>query len=81
MLQVPHHGEDPDEAALPADYRTIVVIVRAVGGPVQVRAVGEELGLEVVVRGKLESLRAKMTELVGRGSLHKRPDGRFTARP
>jgi hypothetical protein len=48
--------------------------VRAADGPVQVRAVGEELGLEVTVRGKLEPLRAKMTKLADRGWLHKRPE-------
>jgi hypothetical protein len=42
--------------------------------------VGEELGLEVTVRGKLAPLRAKVTELADRGWLHKRPGGRFTAR-
>jgi hypothetical protein len=47
---------------------------------VQVRLVGEELSLEVTVRGKLEPLRAKMTELTDRARLHKRPDGKFTAR-
>ncbi|WP_405607647.1 hypothetical protein [Streptomyces sp. NBC_00076] len=61
------------------DYRKILAIVRA-DGPVQVRAVGEELGLQVTVRGKLEPLRAKMTKLADRGWLHKRGDGRFTAR-
>ncbi|MGW1784546.1 hypothetical protein ACWCQQ_36340 [Streptomyces sp. NPDC002143] len=54
--------------------------MRAADGPVQVRAVGEELGPEVTVRGKLEPLRAKMTKLADRGWLHKSPDGRFTAR-
>jgi hypothetical protein len=80
VLLIPHRGESGDEAALPADYRRILAIVRAVGGPVQVKAVGEELGLEVGVRGKLEPLRAKMTRLADRGWLHKRPDGKFTAR-
>ncbi|WP_406465086.1 hypothetical protein [Streptomyces sp. NBC_01622] len=80
VLLIPHRGETGDEAALPADYRKILAIVRAADGPVQVRAVGEELGLEVTVRGKLEPLRAKMTKLADRGWLHKRPDGRFTAR-
>lgn len=46
----------------------------------QVRGVGEELGLEVTARGKLEPLRAKLTKLADRGWLHKRPDGRFTTR-
>ncbi|GAB2712282.1 hypothetical protein [Kitasatospora kifunensis] len=80
VLLVPHRGECPDESALPGDYRRILSIVRAVGGPVQVRAVGEELGLEVEVRGKLEPLRAKLVKLADRGWLHKRPDGKFTAR-
>ncbi|MFG3215915.1 hypothetical protein ACGF7X_40230 [Streptomyces tendae] len=80
VLLIPHRGEAQDETALPDDYRRILQIVRAGDGPVQVRAVGEELGLEVAVRGKLEPLRAKMTKLADRGWLHKRPDGRFTAR-
>ncbi len=67
-------------AAPPADYRKILAIVRAADGPVQVRAVGEELGLEVTARGKLQPLRAKMTKLADRGRLHKRPDGRYAAR-
>ncbi|MFF8193539.1 hypothetical protein ACF05L_22430 [Streptomyces bobili] len=80
VLLIPHRGDDPDETALPDDYRKILAIVRAADGPVQVRTVGEELGLEVAVRGKLEPLRAKMTKLADRGWLYKRPDGRFTAR-
>ncbi|MER7942678.1 hypothetical protein [Streptomyces sp. NBC_01422] len=80
VLLIPHRGEAPDETALPDDYRRILRIVRVADGPVQVRAVGEELGLEVAVRGKLEPLRAKLTKLADRGWLHKRPDGRFTAR-
>ncbi|WP_032769576.1 hypothetical protein [Streptomyces sp. CNS654] len=80
VLLIPHRGESGDEAALPADYRRILAIVRAAGGAVQVKAVGEELGLEVGVRGKLEPLRAKMTKLADRGWLHKRSDGKFTAR-
>lgn len=46
-LLVPHRGETTDEAVLPADYRRILAIVRSAGGPVRVRTVGEELGLEV----------------------------------
>ncbi|MFF3787817.1 hypothetical protein [Streptomyces sp. NPDC001933] len=80
MLLIPHRSESPDETALPGDYRKILAIVRGVGGPVQVKGVGEELGLEVTARGKLEPLRAKLTKLADRGWLHKRPDGRFTAR-
>ncbi|MEV1084018.1 hypothetical protein AB0I98_38375 [Streptomyces sp. NPDC050211] len=81
VLLIPHRGDSLDETALPGDYRRILAIVRAAGGPVQVRAVGEELGLEVAVRGKLEPLRAKLTKLADRGWLHKHPDGRFTPRP
>lgn len=80
VLLIPHRGDDPDETALPDDYRKILAIVRTADGPVQVRTVGEELGLEVGLRGKLEPLRAKMTKLADRGWLHKQPDGRFTAR-
>jgi len=79
-LLIPHRGEGLDEAALPGDYRKTLAIVQAADGPVQVRAVGEELGLEVAVRGKLEPLRAKMSKLADRGWLHERPDGRCTAR-
>ncbi|WNM30047.1 hypothetical protein RKE30_06335 [Streptomyces sp. Li-HN-5-11] len=52
-------------------------------GPVQVRAVGERLGLglDASVHGKLEPSRAKTTKPAARGRLHKRGDGRFTARP
>ncbi|MEU8877867.1 hypothetical protein AB0D24_43400 [Streptomyces javensis] len=80
VLLIPHRGETDDEAALPADYRRILTIVRAGGGDVQVKSVGEELGLEVGARGKLEPLRAKMTKLADRGWPHKRPDGKFTVR-
>ncbi|MER7672401.1 hypothetical protein ABTY61_28625 [Kitasatospora sp. NPDC096128] len=38
MLLIPHRGESPDEAALPADYRKILAIARAADGPVQVFA-------------------------------------------
>ncbi|MET9909557.1 hypothetical protein ABZZ74_22610 [Streptomyces sp. NPDC006476] len=55
--------------------------MREADSPVQVRAVGERLGLDASVHGKLEPLRAKMTKLADRGWLHKRPDGRFATRP
>jgi hypothetical protein len=45
-----------------------------------VRQVGEELGLDTGVRGKLEPLRGKLRKLADRGWLHKRPDGKFTVR-
>ncbi|WP_409470341.1 hypothetical protein [Streptomyces sp. HC307] len=37
VLLVQHRSETDDEAALPADYRRILAIVRAVGGMVQVQ--------------------------------------------
>jgi hypothetical protein len=80
VLLIPHRGDGLDETTLPGDYRKILAIVRAADGPVQFRVVGEELGVEVGLHGKLEPLRAKMTKLADRGWLHKRPDGRFTAR-
>ncbi|MCX5602820.1 hypothetical protein OOK29_32225 [Streptomyces phaeochromogenes] len=70
-----------DEGVLPGDYRKTLAIVREADGPVQVRAVGERLGLDASVRGKLEPLRAKLAKLDDRGWLHKRGDGWFTARP
>jgi hypothetical protein len=81
VLLIPHRSDAAEEGALPGDYRKILAIVREADGPVQVRAVGERLGLDASVRGKLEPLRAKMTKLADRGWLHKRGDGRFTARP
>ncbi|MFJ8028634.1 hypothetical protein [Streptomyces sp. NPDC096311] len=81
VLLIAHRSDAADEGALPGDYRKILAIVREADGPVQVRAVGERLGLDASVRGKLEPLRAKMTKLADRGWLHKRGDGRFTARP
>ncbi|MFF5362750.1 hypothetical protein ACFY4I_25715 [Streptomyces scabiei] len=81
VLLILHRNDAADEGALPDDYREILAIVREADGPVQVRAVGERLGLDASVRGKPEPLRAKMTKLADRGWLHKRPDGQFTARP
>jgi hypothetical protein len=71
VLLIPHRSDAADEGALPGDYRKILAIVREADGPVQVRAVGERLGLDTSVRGKLEPLRAKMTKLADRGWLHK----------
>ncbi|MEU8694072.1 hypothetical protein [Streptomyces sp. NPDC048665] len=79
VLLNPHRSETRDEAALPAGYGKIPAIVRAADGPVQVRNVGEELGLQVTVRGKLEPLHAKMTKLADRAWPGRRGDGRFTA--
>ncbi|MEU8711947.1 hypothetical protein [Streptomyces sp. NPDC048663] len=45
--------------------------MREADGPVQVRAVGERLGPETSVRGKLEPLRAKTTKPADRGWPHK----------
>jgi hypothetical protein len=80
VLLVPHRGPGVDQDALPPDYQRILAIVRGAGGPVAVKQVGEELGLEVAVRGKLEPLRGKLSKLAGRGWLRKLPDGRFTTR-
>ncbi|MEU2744323.1 hypothetical protein ABZ656_56240, partial [Streptomyces sp. NPDC007095] len=62
VLLNPQRSDAADEGALPGDYREILAIVRKADGPVQVRAVGERLGLDASVRGKLEPLRAKMTK-------------------
>ncbi|MFB9393045.1 hypothetical protein ACFPM3_18220 [Streptomyces coeruleoprunus] len=78
---VPERAPGVQESALPAEYQRILAAVRAVGGPVATRQIGEVLGLDAEVRGKLEPLRGKLTKLAERGWLHKQPDGKFTARP
>ncbi|MFJ3779832.1 hypothetical protein ACIPX0_50070 [Streptomyces sp. NPDC090075] len=70
VLLIPHRGDAADEGGLPGDYRKILAIVREADGPVQVRAVGERLGLDASVHGKLEPLLAKMTKVAARGRLH-----------
>ena len=80
VLLMPHCGRGVDVDSLPPDHQRILAIVRGAGGPVMVKQVGEELGLEVAVRGKLEPLRGKLSELAGRGWLRKLPDDRFTTR-
>ncbi|WJV44783.1 hypothetical protein [Streptomyces flavofungini] len=67
VLLIGHRSENPDESALPKDYRTILQLVRDADGPVQVRAVGERLGPDASVRGMLEPLRAKLNRLAGGG--------------
>nr|WP_280720290.1 hypothetical protein [Kitasatospora sp. MAP5-34] len=80
VLLVPHRGPGVAQDALPPDYQRLLAIVRDAGGPVATKQVGEVLGLQVAVRGKLEPLRGKLSKLAGRGWLRKLPDGRFTAR-
>ncbi|MFC5666294.1 hypothetical protein ACFP3U_25380 [Kitasatospora misakiensis] len=80
VLLIPHRGPGMAQDVLPPDYQRILAVVRDAGGPVSTRRVGEELGLEVAVRGKLEPLRGKLSKLAGRGWLRKLPDGRFTTR-
>ncbi|MET9914850.1 hypothetical protein ABZZ74_50715 [Streptomyces sp. NPDC006476] len=65
VLLIPHRSDAADEGALPGAYRKLLAIVREADGPVQVRAVGERLGLDASVRGRLEPLRAKMTKPAG----------------
>ncbi|MFF2996924.1 hypothetical protein ACFVTC_20535 [Streptomyces sp. NPDC057950] len=45
VLLIPQRVDAADEGALPGDYRKILTIGREAGGPVQLRAVGERLGL------------------------------------
>ncbi|MBM7443231.1 hypothetical protein [Streptomyces sp. HB132] len=75
---VPDRAPGLEESALTPDYQRILAAVRQAKGPVATRQVGEALGLDTGVRGKLEPLRGKLTD---RGWLHKRPDGRFVLRP
>ncbi|GAB2458960.1 hypothetical protein [Streptomyces incanus] len=70
VLKVPHRSEVADAAALPGDYQRMLQIVKAAGGPVMVKDVGAELGIEVAVPGRLEPLRGKLAKLAARGWLH-----------
>lgn len=81
VLLVPHHGPGTGEEVLPPDYQRLMKIVRDAGGPVRVKDVGIELGLEVEVKGRLEPLRGKLSKLAGRGWLRKLADGRFQIMP
>ncbi|MEV5010912.1 hypothetical protein [Streptomyces sp. NPDC055692] len=78
---VPDRAPGVEDGVLPAEYQRILAAVRQVAGPVATRQIGEVLGLDTGVRGKLEPLRGKLTKLADRGWLHKRPDRKFTARP
>ena len=80
VLLVPHREGGMDETVLPPEYQHILAVVRQAGAPVATRTVGEALGLDTGVRGRLEPLRGKLTKLAGRGWLRKLPDGRFTVR-
>ncbi|MFI7130577.1 hypothetical protein ACIBQ1_33150 [Nonomuraea sp. NPDC050153] len=81
MRLVPDSAPGVEDAALPPEHQRIMAAVRQAAGPVATRAIGEMLGLDTVVRGKLEPLRGKLTKPADRGWLHKRPDGTFTVRP
>ncbi len=65
----------------PTEYQRILSAMWQAAGPVTTRKIGEMLGLDSEVRGKLEPQRGKLKKLADRGRLHERPDGKFTARP
>ncbi len=80
VLKVPHRSEVAGASALPGDYQRMLQIVKEAGGPVMVKEVGAELGIDASAPGRLEPLRGKLSKLAGRGWLHKLPNGTFTAR-
>ncbi|MFE0062290.1 hypothetical protein [Streptomyces sp. NPDC059003] len=81
VLLVPNREAGMSEDTLPPDYQQIMKIVRNSGGPVRVKEVGTELGLEVEVKGRLEPLRGKLTKPSGRGWLRKLADGHIQITP
>ncbi|MEU4261872.1 hypothetical protein [Streptomyces sp. NPDC025273] len=81
VLLVPHREAGAGEEVLPPDYQRLMKIVRNAGGPIRVKDVGVELGLEVEAKGRLEPLRGKLSKLAGRGWLRELPDGRFQIAP
>ncbi|MFD7055934.1 hypothetical protein ACFWBS_43710 [Streptomyces mirabilis] len=80
VLKVPHRREVVDASALPGGYRRMLQIAQAAGGPVMVKDVGAELGIDVVVPGRLEPPRGKLSKLAVRGRLHRLPNDTFTIR-
>lgn len=81
VLLIPHRSPGMGQDALPPECRKIMRILRAAGGPVVAKAVGEKLGIDVKSAGKLEPLRGKLSKLAGRGWARKLPDGRFQITP
>lgn len=67
VLRVQHRREVVDAYAPPGDYRRMLRIVQAAGGPVMVKDVGAELGIDVVVPGRLEPLRGELSKPAVRG--------------
>ncbi|MFF1648629.1 hypothetical protein [Streptomyces sp. NPDC058240] len=59
VMLIPHRAPDVEESTRPSDYQRILAAVRKAAGPVMARQVGEMLGVDVSVRGKLEPLREK----------------------
>ncbi len=59
VMLIPHRISGVEGAMLPPDYQRILAAVRQAAGPVMARQVGEMLGVDVSVRGKLEPLRSK----------------------
>ena len=78
VLLIPHRAPGMDDAALPPEYQRILAVVRRADGPVMTRQVGEVLGMDTEMRGRLEPLRGKLSKLADRGWVRKLPDGRFT---
>ncbi|MFE3866233.1 hypothetical protein ACFXPT_38420 [Streptomyces goshikiensis] len=70
VMLAPHRGPDTQKTMLPPDYQRIL----------DVRRVGETLGVDVSVKSKLDLLRGRLIRLTDCGSPRKRPDGQFTTR-
>ncbi|MEV1086109.1 hypothetical protein AB0I98_49305 [Streptomyces sp. NPDC050211] len=79
VLLIPHRGDAADEGALPGDYRKILAIVREADGPVQVRAVGERMGLDASVARQAgaaageddQARRPRLAAQTGRRAVHR----------
>jgi hypothetical protein len=80
VLKVPHRSEVQDASTLPADYQRMLEIVKAVGGPVMVKDVGAELGIDASVPGRLEPLREEAVEAGRAGLVAQLPTGTFSTR-
>ncbi|MFD8251038.1 hypothetical protein [Streptomyces werraensis] len=59
VMLVPHRTPDMEESKLPPDYQCILSAVRQAAGPVMARQVGDAVGIDVSVRYRLASTRAR----------------------
>lgn len=81
VLLIPHRAQGMGEDAPPPEYRKIMEILRAGTGPVMAKAVGEKLGTDVKIPGRIEPLPGSRPSPPSVAGPRKMPDGRFQITP